>query len=138
MNLFDTNILSELMRLSPDEKVVSIVNQMPSESTYISAITHAEILQGIALLADGKRKQRLASIAQQVLELFADRTLAFDKDSSPIYADIIQQRSQQGRPIDFLDAQIAAIALQYDFQLITRNIKNFEQINGLELLNPWL
>jgi predicted nucleic acid-binding protein len=69
--------------------------------------------------------------------LFADKTLAFDKQSSPFYADIIRQRQQNGRPIDFPDAQIAAIALQHNSQLVTRNIKDFEGIEGLLLINPW-
>ena len=137
MILIDTNILSELMRLTPNETVVSTLNKTPAESTFISAITHAEILQGIALLDEGQRKQKLASIAQQVLELFTQRTLAFDQHSSPFYADIIQQRAQCGRPIDFPDAQIAAIALQHNLQLMTRNIKDFEVIDGLGLINPW-
>ena len=36
------------------------------------------------------------------------------------------------------DAQIAAIALSQNIGLITRNTKDFEQIQGLTLINPWL
>lgn len=137
MILLDTNILSELMRLTPNKKIVATLNGMPAESTFISSITHAEILQGIALLDEGQRKQKLATIAQQVLELFTERTLAFDQYSSPFYADIIQQRFRCGRPIGFPDAQIAAISLQHNLQLMTRNIKDFEMIDRLVLVNPW-
>jgi predicted nucleic acid-binding protein len=137
MILLDTNILSELMRLSPNNKVIDTIDKLPIESTYISAITHAEILQGIALLPKGKRKQNLAKMADEILTLFAEKTLAFDKHASPFYADIIRQQHQKGRPIDFPDAQIAAIALQYNLQLVTRNIKDFENIAGLQLINPW-
>jgi predicted nucleic acid-binding protein len=137
MILLDTNVLSELMRLSPNKKVVDTVNKMSVESSYVSAITHAEILQGIALLTEGKRKQNLAKMADEILMLFADKTLAFDQHSAPFYADIIQQRHQKGRPIGFPDAQIAAIAVQHNLQLVTRNIKDFEGIKGLPLINPW-
>lgn len=136
--LLDTNVLSELMRLVPDNHVMQVLGQIPEEKSFITAITHAEILQGIAVLDDGKRKQKLAHLAQQVLTLFTDKTLAFDKHSAPIYANIIQQRRSKGHPIDFPDAQIAAIALQYDLQLLTRNTKDFEHIEGLQLLNPWV
>ena len=138
MILLDTNVLSELMRLSPNAHVIHILDQTPEKSSFISAITHAEILQGIALLDNGKRKQKLTKLAQQVLALFTDRTLAFDKHSAPIYATIIQQRKLTGHPIDFPDAQIAAIALQYDLRLLTRNTKDFDSIEGLQLVNPWL
>ena len=137
MILLDTNVLSELMRLSPNKKVIQNVNKFSANSTFISAITYAEILQGIALLDDGKRKQKLKKVAGQILELFDNHTLAFDKQSSAFYADIIQQRTQLGRPIDYPDAQIAAIALQYDLQLFTRNVRDFEKIESLRLVNPW-
>jgi len=138
MILLDTNVLSELMKISPNENVTHQVNCMSASSVYISSITHAEILQGVALLGEGKRKQRLQNTAHKTLALFRERTLAFDRQTSPFYADIIQQRTQVGRPIDFPDAQIAAIALQHGLQLLTRNTKDFEQIAGLELINPFL
>ncbi len=119
------------MRLSPNEKVIKNVNKFSANTTFISAITYAEILQGITLLNEGKRKQNLAKIAHQVLQLFNKNTLAFDQQSAPFYAEIIQQRTQLGRPIDFPDAQIAAIALQHDLQLFTRNVRDFEKITNL-------
>jgi predicted nucleic acid-binding protein len=137
MILLDTNIISELMRLKPNDQVIQDVNNYPAESTFISVVTHAEILQGVALLDDGKRKQILATTALQILNLFDNRTLAFDKHSSPFYADIIQQCTSKGRPIDFPDAQIAAITMQYELTLFTRNIRDFEDIDGLRLHNPW-
>lgn len=90
------------------------------------------------MLDDGKRKQRLQSIANKTLDLFKQNTLAFDRQSSPFYATVILQRTQAGRPIDFPDAKIAAIALQHDLQIFTRNIKDFELIEGLGLVNPWV
>ncbi|MDR2593165.1 MAG: type II toxin-antitoxin system VapC family toxin [Fibromonadaceae bacterium] len=35
------------------------------------------------------------------------------------------------------DALIAATALVHDFELITRNTKDFENIAGLKIKNPW-
>jgi len=34
------------------------------------------------------------------------------------------------------DAIIAATALEHDLTLVTRNLKDFEWIEGLKLLNP--
>ena len=138
MILLDTNVISELMRLDADKKVIAAINSFPIDTLYISAITYAEILQGIGLLDEGKRKQNLLKIAQKILALFDKKTLPFNKKSAHFYADIIQQRTQQGRPIDFPDAQIAAIALQHQLQLYTRNIKDFEKISELIVINPWV
>ena len=43
-----------------------------------------------------------------------------------------------GRPISTEDAQIAAIALAHDMTLATRNVSDFEGIDGLQIINPWL
>ncbi len=138
MILLDTNVLSELMKVSPNPRVIGVLDQTPAEFSFISSVTHAEILQGVALLDDGKRKEKIANTAKIVLDLFEKRTLSFDLFSSPFYADVIKQRTKKGRPIDFPDAQIAAIALQHHLQLVTRNSKDFEGIEPLKLLNPWL
>jgi toxin FitB len=45
---------------------------------------------------------------------------------------------RSGRPIDTADAQIAAIALAAQLTLVTRNTKDFEGINDLQVINPWL
>ena len=137
MILLDTNVLSELMKLAPDRKVVAAVNKYSADSSFISAITQAEILQGVAVLPEGKRKKKLSETAGEILVIFANKTLAFDQHSSPFYADIVQQRQKNGLPIDFPDAQIAAIALQHNLKLLTRNVKDFKGIEGLIIMNPW-
>jgi predicted nucleic acid-binding protein len=125
------------MKLEPDDNVITTVNHYHFHTIFISAITHAEILQGLALLPEGKRKQQLQNKAQQILDLFAGRTLAFNHKSSPFYADIIYQRTTAGRPIAFPDAQIAAIAIENQLTLLTRNTRDFENISALSLKNPW-
>lgn len=35
------------------------------------------------------------------------------------------------------DAIIAASAMVYDLTLVTRNIKDFQKINNIQLINPW-
>lgn len=138
MILLDTNVLSELMKLKPDQNVIKTIDSHANHKIFISAITHAEILQGLALLPQGKRKQSLQTQALQIFDLFAGRTLPFTHETSPFYADIIHQRTSIGRAIGFPDAQIAAIALQNQLILFTRNTRDFEGISSLEIRNPWL
>ena len=133
----DTNVVSELMRLEPDDRVLRFVDRVPVQSVWLSSITHAEILQGVALLEDGQRKQKIARKAEQVLALFADKTCSFERRTAPHYASVIRQRRNQGRPISALDAQIAAISLQRQLILVTRNTRDFEGIGRLRLANPW-
>jgi len=49
MILLDTNVLSELMRPKPDERVLRWIDRQPATSLWISAITRAEIGLGLAL-----------------------------------------------------------------------------------------
>ena len=136
--LMDTNVLSELMRPQPDSSVMEWLSHQPSQALYISIITQAEILAGIALLPSGKRRESFALAAIQLFDKdFAGRCLNFGKKAVADYAHIRAQRQRMGRPIDTADAQIASIAMANNLVLITRNTKDFEGIDGLELLNPW-
>ena len=136
--LLDTNVLSELMRPKPAVEVLDWFEQLPDASFFISAITRAEILLGIALLPKGKRRDGLATSAEQMFaEDFAGRSLAFDEVCAAEYALLVAARTHQGRAISTEDAQIAAIALTHRMPLATRNGKDFSDIVGLAVLNPW-
>ena len=105
---------------------------------FTSTITQAEILTGIALLPAGKRRTALAVAAEQMFEQdFAARALGFDAAAAKNYAVIVATRSRLSQPISTEDAQIAAIAHAGGLTLVTRNLKDFENIAHLQRLNPW-
>jgi predicted nucleic acid-binding protein len=136
--LLDTNVLSELMRPKPATEVLDWFEQQRDATYFVSAITRAEILLGIALLPTGKRRDTLASTAEQMFdEDFAGRSLPFDNGCATEYALLVAARTRQGQPISTEDAQIAAIALVHALPLATRNSKDFKSIDGLTVLNPW-
>ena len=137
MYLLDTNILSELMRPRPNMDVVNWLDNQFANELYISSITIAEIHLGIALLADGKRKKALTLAADSALKDFTVNQLDFTEKSALIYADIVSKRTKMGRPISVEDAQIAAIALSNKTVLVTRNINDFDSIDGLDIFNPF-
>lgn len=137
MILLDTNVISELMKSRPEAAVINWVDSQTPSILYISAITRAEIELGIALLADGRRKNDLADSADLLFGEFSGRCLAFDSAAAPEYAGIVSQRNKMGRPISVEDALIAAIARANSMRLATRNIVDFEFIQRLEIINPW-
>lgn len=138
MILLDTNVLSELMRPSPEPKVLQWLDSQPEADIWISAVTVAEIHLGIALLPEGKRRELLADLAEAMFrEDFSDCCLPFDCSAAAEYASIVSARTRQGRPISVEDAQIAAIARTGSLALATRNMKDFSGIDGLILVNPW-
>ena len=138
MILLDTNVLSELMRPNPNDGVVEWLDALPDDDVWISAVTVGEIQLGLALLPEGRRKQILTGLAEEMLsEEFSEKCLPFDYQAAGEYAKIVASRSRQGRPITVEDAQIAAIALTADLALATQNTKDFIGIEGLKLINPW-
>lgn len=137
MILLDTNVLSELIKPHPSNRVVSWISNQPATSLFISTITQAEILYGIAILAEGKRKQILQETAMDMFsEDFSGRILPFDVNAGIAYAEIALSRHLTGRPISQFDAQIAAIARSRGGDIATRNIKDFQEC-GIKLINPW-
>jgi len=136
--LLDTNVLSELMREKPAAAVLKWFSQNTQVNMLTSTITQAEILTGIALLPGGKRRTALAVAAEQMFEQdFAGLCLPFDAAAAKNYAVIVAARTRQGHAISTEDAQIAAIALAAGLTLVTRNTKDFDNIDGVLWVNPW-
>lgn len=137
MILLDTNILSEILRASPEPRVLNWMERQAASSLFVSAITQAEILYGIAILDEGRRREELAAATVLMFtEDFAGRLLAFDGDAATAFAELAAARRRIGRPISQFDAQIAAIARSRGATLATRNIRDFEHC-GVALIDPW-
>lgn len=135
--VLDTNVVSELARPRPSQAVIDWVDAHDSSELVITALTASEIRAGVALLPAGRRQREIGEGMEALLsDTFAGHVLAFDLDSSAYYADILATRTCAGRPISGLDAQIAAICIQYQATLATRNTADFDGI-GLDLINPW-
>ena len=138
MILLDTNVLSELMRPKPEQKVLAWLDVRPENDVWISAVTVAEICLGIALLPEGKRRASLAELAERMFfEDFVERCLPFERSAASEYASIVASRARIGHPISVEDAQIAAIARVCGLELATRNTKDFANIDGMVLIDPW-
>ena len=137
MILLDTNVLSETLRPTPDRSVAAWLSRQPRSALFTSTITRAELLYGVRILPEGRRRTRLLEAVIPVFESgFAGRVLAFDNDAADAYSEIASSRRAAGRPISQLDAMIAAIARSRGAVLATRNTKDFEGC-GVEVTDPW-
>ena len=137
MIVLDTNVVSELMRDSPQQAVLAWFRAQPASSLFVTTVTEAEVLTGIAILPEGRRRRGLSEAAARVFAvLFTGRVLVFDSDAANIYAEIFAQRYAAGRPISQADCQIAAIARSHGAAVATRNVTDFEGVE-VELVNPW-
>lgn len=135
--LLDTNVLSELMRPVPNQQVLMWLDGQSSNDVFVTAIAQAELYYGLALLPEGRRRQDLTQVIDQMFALdFRDRVWPFDGEAARVYGHLAATRKRQGRPISQSDAQIASIARTRGAALATRNISDFDDC-GLALINPW-
>lgn len=137
MIIVDTNIISELMKTSPDLAVVTWLDQQDPMALFTTTITIAEVRYGLCALADSKRRTYLEEAFKQVLiDAFKHRILAFDESAAYLYGTLMGHRRTLGRPLSVLDGQIAAISRVNQMSLATRNIRDFVDCE-LNLINPF-
>ena len=137
MIILDTNVLSALMRQTPEASVVSWLDRQPAESVWITSVTLFEARLGLALLPKGRRRQALeAAFARLLKDDLEDRVLDFDSAAATEAALLAAERQKSGRPVDMRDTQIAGIAVARRATLATRNARHFRDLK-VPVINPW-
>jgi predicted nucleic acid-binding protein len=137
MVVLDTNVVSELMRPEPHPAVRAWVAAQPRATLYTTSITQTEILYGVAMLPEERRRAALEAAADGMFaEDFAGRVLPYNGAAAAHYAAIVTSRRRAGSPIEAFDALIAATARAAGADLATRDIGGFEGC-GLTLIDPW-
>lgn len=137
MMVWDTNVVSELMRPEPSAQVLEWSDRQRVDEVFITAITVAELLYGIGRLPTGRRRNELSErFDEMIAGDFERRVLAFDGVAAAHYADLVVERERIGRQISMADAQIAAIGRSHGATLATRNVDDFADI-GVDIVNPW-
>ena len=137
MIILDTDVLSELIKNEPERRVQGWVSARPAALLFTTAISQAEVLYGVALLPDGRRREALAIAVDAMFEEdFRGRILAFDTPAARAFAEIAVSRRRADRPIAQFDAQIAAIARATGATLATHNVADFVDC-GIAIVDPW-
>ncbi len=139
MFLLDTNVISELNKPLPSPAVLDWFASTPSQQIYISSVTLCEIEFGLALMPAGKRRDTLLANMRELARVdFEGRCLSLNADCAQAYGSLAASQQKNGRACSTEDAMIAAIAITNKFTLVTRNTKDFEGIEGLRLVDPWI
>ncbi len=138
MIILDTNVLSALMRTTPEAAVVTWLDHQPAESVWITSITLFEARLGLALLPKGRRRQTLETAFALLLEVdLENRVLDFDSAAAGEAATLAAERQKSGRPVDIRDTQIAGIALARRAAVATRNVRHFRDLK-IPVMDPWV
>lgn len=137
MIVLDTNVLSEVMKPAPEQRVVDWLDNQAAETLFISSVTLAELLSGIELLPEGNRKQGLKNLLHEIVnEMIGERVLPFDAAAAAKFAEINSAAMSKGFSMSFADGQIAATALIHGFSIATRDEGPFRAA-GTTVINPW-
>ncbi len=137
MFLLDTNVLSALMRARPPPEVAAWVAARPLDLLHTAAVCQAEILAGLAVLPEGRRRRDLELAARAMfLEDLEGRVLPFDSAAAAAYADIFAARRRAGRPGATVDLMVAATARAHGARVVTRNVADFQGC-GVPVVDPW-
>ena len=136
MIVLDTNVVSEAMKPEPHPAVRAWLNDQAAETLYLSSVTLAELLFGIAALPAGKRKDMLAQILDGLMALFRGRVLPFDIDAARHYAELAVTARTGGRGFPTPDGYIAAIAASRGFIVASRDTAPYEAAR-VSVINPW-
>ena len=130
-------MISEPLKPRPDAAVLEWLDRQSPATLYVTTISQAELLAGVAALPAGKRRTELTKVIEKELaSLFENRILPFGERSAEAYARVVTTAHGAGNPIDFGDAAIGAIAVEHNFILATRNVGDFKG-TSVRLLNPW-
>jgi predicted nucleic acid-binding protein len=137
MILLDTNVLSELMKKTPDMRVIDWLDRQARISIWTTTITILEIRFGLQILPAGKRRELLMEALEVMLATKIERRIAvFDLAAAEHTADLMAARQKAGRPGDLRDTMIAGIALAANARLATGNTRHFEDLR-VQVINPW-
>jgi len=137
MYLIDTNVISEFRKgENINTGVKSFLKQVKNEKSklYLSVISIGELRRGVELIrhrGDLKQAKSLELWLNVLLDEYANNILDFTATEAQIWGKLRVPKYENA-----LDKQIAATALVYDLTVVTRNVKDFENL-GVQLINPF-
>lgn len=135
--LLDTNLISELVRPHPNDRVTDWISSVNETSLFLSVLTIGELSKGIAGMNAGKRRTVLEDwLATELKPRFEERILPINASIATRWGVLSARAKQQGHSLGVIDGLIAATALSHDLTVVTRNVADFAPTK-VRLLNPW-
>lgn len=128
--ILDSNTISYYLRGDP--QVVPQVQALAPADVGVPSIVEYELRDGLLRLPQAAAKPRLAALMQLLQPM---QRLPFDSECAAHAARIRAELEVAGTPIGPHDTLIAATALRFQGTLVTRNVREFSRVQGLQWLN---
>jgi tRNA(fMet)-specific endonuclease VapC len=138
MHLLDTNIVTALY--AGNELVIRRLRDLDDPQVGTTIVTKVELLKGridyLLKATDGQALLRAQSLLIQTEQLLNHiRIIPFEQTASEQFELLKSQKSL--RKMGRSDLLIASIVLANRATLVTRNLKDFQRVSALKLVN-WL
>ena len=136
--LIDTNVVSEMMRPRPEDRVAAFLDSIADEGLGLAPVTVWEVPDGIGRPDSGRRWRDLADRFQDLLDaLFKDRIVEWSLADAQACAKIMEEVRRRGKSLDDHgpDAFLAAAAASRGLAIVTRNTGEFRN-TGVETVDP--
>jgi predicted nucleic acid-binding protein len=136
--LLDTNVISEIIKLKPEPKVIQWLEATKEELLFLSVLTIGEIRKGIHLHPNAARRAKLeAFLASDVRERFEDRILPIDDAVAERWGVLAAKaKAERNHTLPVIDGLLAATALHHNLTFVTRNAGD-AAATGVPVFNPW-
>jgi tRNA(fMet)-specific endonuclease VapC len=131
MTFLDTDIISYFLdaNIKVKEKILEIIDR--DEPICTTVINIYEILKGFKWKNNKKKESQFKEFLEDVV------IFTIDNDVISIASDLYASLRKNGKTIGDADILIAAIVIKNNGILVSNNIKHYEDIGGLALVN-WL
>lgn len=133
MYLFDTDILSNIVKQRPSPLLLEKLRDLPKDLQFTSAINIGEIYYGA--YRSPKKEQILDAFGRYVFPNI--NIVPFDPKCGEIFGILKADIEKSGIGCSEPDLRIAAVALGHNLILVTGNTRHFERLPGLRIQN-WL
>ena len=130
--LLDTNIVSEATKEVCNANVLLNLSRYEAEIALPSVVLH-ELRYGWLKMRAGKKKDAIGHYLQTVVSVLP--VFDYDARAARVHAQLRAESEAAGKPLPFVDGQIAGIAIANGLTLVTRNTKDFANISSLQLTN---
>jgi len=130
--LLDTNIISEPLKLESNKQVLQLIEKYQDKIALPSFVVYEVINGAYKLPVSAKRKRILNYVEQVMLQL---PVLDYTQESAIWHGEEMARLQSLGQTASFLDSQIASVAKVNNLVLVTRNISDFKNFEGLDIVN---
>ena len=132
--LIDANVLCESSKPRPDAKVLRWLAEHDAD-LHVSALTLGEMVKGIHLMDQGKRRAKIEQWFDRIDRWSAGRLLSLDSVTMRRWGAFYAKYQLAGRELNLMDSLVAATALEHQLTLVTRNLGDFP--GEVPLFDPW-